>query len=198
MVRSRKPPSQIWRTFLRNHVRELATIDFFTVPTVTFRVLYVFIVLRHHRHEAVHFNVTADPSATWTVQQIIEAFPYEEAPRYMVRDRDGAYGDYFKNRVGGIGIEEVIIAPFSPWQNPHCERIVGSIRREYLNHMLVLNKAHLKRTLRSYFDYCHCSRTHLSLDRNSPIPREVESPSLGRVISLAQVGGSHHRYTRAA
>ena len=198
MVRIRKPPSQTWRTFLKNHVRELAAIDFFTVPTVTFRVLYVFIVLRHHRREVVHFNVTADPSAEWTAQQIIEAFPYEEAPRYMIRDRDGKYGDYFTKRVEGMEIDEVLIAPHAPWQNPYCERMVGSIRRDCLDHLIVLNESHLKRLMRSYLDYYHRSRTHLSLDRNSPIPRDVEPPSGGKVIAIPQVGGLHHRYTRAA
>ena len=195
---TRKPPSQTWRTFLKNHVPELAAVDFFTVPTVTFRVLYVFIVLRHHRREVVHFNVTADPSAEWTAQQIIEAFPYEEAPRTMIRDRDSKYGDYFTKRVEGMGIAEVPIAPHAPWQNPYCERMVGSIRQDCLDHLIVLNEAHLKRIMCSYLDYYHNSRTHLSLDRNSPIPRDVEPPSQGKVIAIPQVGGLHHRYTRAA
>ena len=176
----------------------MAAVDFFTVPTVTFRVLYVFIVLRHHRREVVHFNVTADPSAEWTAQQIIEAFPYEEAPRYMIRDRDSKYGDYFTKRVEGMGIDEVLIAPHAPWQNPYCERMVGSIRQDCLDHLIVLNEAHLKRIMCSYLDYYHNSRTHLSLDRNSPIPRDVEPPSQGKVIAIPHVGGLHHRYTRAA
>ena len=198
MVRLRKPPSQTWRTFLANHVPEIAACDVFTVPTVTFRVLYVFIVLRHDRRQVVHFNVTTDPYAEWAAQQIIDAFPYEEAPRFLLRDRDGIYGKYFKERVEGMGIEEVLIAPRAPWQNPFCERLVGSIRRECLDHMIVLNEDHLRRILRSYFQYYHDARAHLSLERNSPVPREVEPASRGKVISIPQVGGLHHRYTRAA
>jgi putative transposase len=198
MVRTRKPPSQTWRTFLDNHVPDIAACDFFTVPTVTFRVLYVFIVLRHDRRQIVHFNVTTNPSAEWTAQQIVNASPYEEAPRFLLRDRDGIYGDYFQKRVQSLGIGEVPIAPRSPWQNPYCERIIGSIRRECLDHVIVLNEAHLKRILTEYFAYYHDSRPHLSLDRNSPTPREVEPPSQGEVISIRQVGGLHHRYSRAA
>ena len=151
MVRIRKPPSQTWRTFLANHVADIAACDFFTVPTVTFRVLYVFIVLRHDRRRAVHFNVTSHPYAEWAAQQVVDAFPYEEAPRFLIRDRDGIYGDYFQKRVKGMGIEEVLIAPRSPWQNPFCERLVGSIRRECLDHMVVLKEHHLRRILKSYF-----------------------------------------------
>ena len=198
MVRTRKPPSPTWRTFLDNHVPDIAACDFFTIPTVTFRVLYVFIVLRHDRRQVVHFSVTTNPYAEWTAQQIINAFPYEEAPRFLIRDRDGIYGDYFTKRVESMGIEEVPTAPRSPWQNPYCERVIGSIRRECLDHVIVLNERHLCRILSEYFDYYHNSRPHLSLDRNSPTPREVELPSQGKVISTAQVGGLHHRYSRAA
>ncbi len=198
MVRTRKPPSQTWRTFLENHVPDIAACDFFTVPTVTFRVLYVFIVLRHDRRQVVHFNVTTNPYAEWTAQQIINAFPYEEAPRFLIRDRDGIYGDYFTKRVESMGIEEVPIAPHSPWQNPYCERVIGSIRRDCLDHVILLVERHLHRILTEYFDYYHNSRPHLSLDRNSPSPREVEPPLQGEVISTGQVGGLHHRYSRAA
>jgi putative transposase len=198
MVRTRKPPSQTWRTFLDNHIEDIAACDFFTMPTVTFRVLYVFIVMRHDRREVVHFNITTNPHAEWTAQQIISAFPYDEALRFLIRDRDGIYGDYFKSRMKGMGIEEVPIAPRSPWQNPYCERIIGSIRRDCLDHVIVLNETHLHRILTEYFDYYHNSRCHLSLDRNSPTPREVEAPSQGKVISIRQVGGLHHRYSRAA
>ncbi len=142
--------------------------------------------------------MTSNPHAEWTAQQIVDAFPYDEAPRFLIRDRDGIYGDYFKERMKGMGIEEVPIAPRSPWQNPYCERIIGSIRRDCLNHVIVLNDGHLHRILTEYFDYYHNSRCHLSLDRNSPIPREVEPLSQGKVISIRQVGGLHHRYSRAA
>ena len=198
MIRDRKPPSQTWRTFLENHVPDLVGIDFFTIPTATFRVLYCFIVLRHDRRQIVHFNATMHPNAQWTAQQIVEAFPFDEAPRYMIRDRDGIYGDHFRKRVKSMGIEEVISAPQSPWQNPYCERVIGSIRRDCLDHLIVLHEAHLKRILSGYFEYYHHWRTHLSLERNSPIPREVESPCHGKVIAIPHVGGLHHRYTRAA
>lgn len=198
MVRHRKPPSQTWRTFLDNHVRDLVGIDFFTVHTATFRVLYCFIVLRHDRRRVVHFNVTANPTAAWTAQQITEAFPFDEAPRYVIRDRDGIYGYFFRKRVKNMGIDEVPISPRAPWQNPYCERVIGPIRRECLDRVIILNEVHLKRIVTSYFDYYHRSRTHLSLGRNSPVRRDVERPEVGRGISIAKVGGLHHRYTRAA
>ncbi len=198
MVRSRLPPSQTWRTFLDNHAADLVACDFFTVPTATFRVLYVFIVLRHDRRQVVHFNVTTNPYAQWTAQQIINAFSYEETPRFLLRDRDGIYGDYFQDRMKSMQIDEVPTAPRSPWQNPYAERIIGSIRRECLNHLMVLNEVHLKRILTLYFDYYHEVRPHLSLNRNSPMPREVEEPCQGKVVSIPQVGGLHHRYRRAA
>ena len=198
MVRKRKPPSQTWRAFLENHICCLASIDFFTVYTVRFRILYCFIVLCHDRRKIVHFNVTTRPSQRWAAQQIVEAVPFDEAPRYMIRDRDGVYGAWFRQRVKNMGIEEVVIAPYSPWQNPFVERVIGSIRRECLDHVIVWNARHLLRILRSYFDYYHHSRTHLSLERNAPNQREVEPGSRGKVIAILQVGGLHHRYTRAA
>ena len=198
MVRDRKPPSQTWRTFLKNHVGDIAAIDFFTVPTVSFRVLFCFIVLRHERRRVVHFNVTAHPTAPWTAQQIVEAFPFDEAPRYLLRDRDSIYGQVFQQRVRSMGIEQVLIAPRSPWQNPYAERIIGSIRRECLDHVIVISEAHLVRILGGYFDYYHSSRPHLSLACNAPIKREIEPPALGRVVAEPQVGGLHHRYRRAA
>ena len=198
MSRAHKPPSQTWRTFLENHVGDIAAIDFLVVPTVRFRLLYCFVVLRHEQRRVVHFNVTPYPTARWTAHQIVEAFPYDEAPRFLIRDHDGIYGLDFQQRVQHMGIEEVVIAYRSPWQNPYVERLVGSIRRECLNHVIVFNEAHLIRILTAYFEYYHQSRTHLSLDRNAPIPRAVEPPSHGRVIAIPQVGGLHHRYARAA
>ncbi len=198
LFRPTKPSSQTWRTFLDNHLSDLVSIDFFTVPTATFRVLYCFIILGHERRRVIHFNVTTNPTARWTARQITEAFPFDEAPAYLIRDRDGCYGIEFRDRVENMGIEEVPTAPRSPWQNPYCERVIGSIRRECLDHVIILNDRHLKRILSAYFDYYHNCRTHLSLDRNSPAPREVEPPSRGDVISIPQVGGLHHRYTRAA
>ena len=198
MIRPTKPPSQTWRTFLENHVPDLVGIDFFTVSTATFRTVYCFIILRHDRRRVVHFNVTSNPTAQWAAQQMIDAFPFKEAPPYAIRDRDGIYGDYFCDRVNSMGIEQVPIAPRSPWQNPYCERVIGSIRRECLDRLIILNEVHLKRILTDYIHYYHRWRTHLSLDRNSPVPREVEPPSKGKVVGIAQVGGLHHRYIRAA
>ena len=197
-VRHREPPSQTWRTFLDNHVQDIVAVAFFTVPTATFRILFCFVMLHHHRRTIVHFNVTAYPTSVWTSQQIVQAFPNKMAPRFLLRDRDGIYGDVFQQRVKHMGIEEVVTAARSPWQNPYCERLVGSIRRECLSRVIILNERHLRRILRSYLDYYHHSRTHLSLARNSPVPREVELPELGKVISIPQVGGLHHRYCRAA
>ena len=174
--RPRKPPSQTWRTFLANHVGTLASVDFFTVPTATFRVLYVFFVLAHDRRRVLHFNVTETPSAQWTAQQIVEAFPEDTAPKYMIRDRDGIYGDQFCRRVEGLGVEEVLTAPRSPWQNPYAERLVGSVRRECLDHLIVLGEQHLRRILKSYFSYYHRSRTHLSLDKDAPEPNPSTRP----------------------
>ena len=198
MVRERKPPSQTWRAFLQNHVDCLAAIDFFTVYTVRFRILYCFLVLCHGRRRIVHFNVTAHPTQQWTAQQIVDAFPFNETPRYMIRDRDSTYGEWFRHRVRNMGIREVVIAPRSPWQNSFVERVIGSIRRECLDHVIIWNEHHRRHVLRSYFDYYHNSRTHLSLERNAPNPREVEPRSSGKVVAIPQVGGLHHRYTRAA
>jgi transposase InsO family protein len=194
----RKPPSQTWRTFLDNHVCSLASIDFLTVPTATFHVLYVFFVLSHDRRRVLHFNVTEFPSAQWTGQQIIEAFPEDKAPRYMIRDRDVIYGEQFRRRIEGIGIEDVLTAPQSPWQNPYAERLVGSVRRESLDHVIVVGERHLHRILKSYFAYYHRSRTHLSLSKDAPEPRAVHPPSMGKVVALPEVGGLHHRYERLA
>ena len=140
-------PSHTWRSFLDNHAKDLVSLDFFTLPTATFKVLFVFIVLRHDRRRIVHFNVTEHPSAEWTAQQMVDAFPWDTAPRYLVRDRDQTYGAYFDTRVDGLGIEQVLTAPRSPWQNPFVERVIGSIRRECLDHVIVLDERHLKRTL---------------------------------------------------
>jgi len=198
MVRHRNPPSQTWRTFLENHVADLVSVDFFTVPTASFRVLYVFVILCHERREIVHFNATYHPSAEWTAQQLVEAFPFDTAPRYLLRDRDSIYGARFRNRVKSLGIEEVLTAPRSPWQNPYVERIIGSIRRECLNHVIILNERHLRRQLKSYSTYYHEARTHLSLDKQSPVPRSIEPPEQGKVVAIPHVGGLHHEYRRAA
>jgi transposase InsO family protein len=194
MPRRPKPPSQTWRTFLQNHLADLVSVDFFVVPTATFRVLYVFVVLLHRRRQVMHFNVTDSPTAAWTAQQIVEAFPDDSAPRYLLRDRDSIYGGEFRRR----GIGEVVTAPRSPWQNPYAERVIGTIRRELLDHVIVLNEEHLRRRLQSYLRYYHGSRTHLALEKDAPEPRAVEPPERGRVVALPHVGGLHHRYVRRA
>jgi putative transposase len=198
MVRQRKPPSQTWRTFLENHADCIAGIDFFTVPTATFRILYVFIVLSHDRRRVVHFNVTAHPTAQWTAQQLVEAFPFDSAPRYLLRDRDVICGEKVQRRIGSLGIEEIVTTPRSPWQNPFCERVIGSIRRDCLQHVIVLNERHLRRILREYISYCHTCRTHLSLNKDPSETRPVEPPEMGYIVAFPHVGGLHHRYGRFA
>ncbi len=192
------PPSQTWRAFLTNHVQDLVSIDFFAVPTVRLRVLFVLVVLAHHRRRILHVNVAEHPTAEWSAQQIVDAFPDDTTPAYLLRDRDSVYGHVFRQRVKGMGVGEVLTAPHSPWQNPFAERLIGSIRRECLNHVLVLGERHLRRTLARYFAYYHRARTHLSLDKDAPHGRPIERPELGRVIPIREVGGLHHRYVRRA
>jgi transposase InsO family protein len=194
----RRPGSTTWRDFWKNHLPDIAAVDFFVVPTAAFRLLYCFLVLSPDRRRVVHFNVAAHPTAAWTAQQIVEAFPFKEAPKYLVRDNDGIYGQLFQQRMAQLGTKEVPIAPRSPWQNPYVERLIGTIRRECLNHVIVLNEAHLMRILRDYFEYYHNARTHQSLDNNAPWPREVEPPECGQVVAQPMVGGLHHRYSRVA
>ena len=177
LVRPNRPPSQTWRTFLDNHIRSLVSVDFFTVPTVTFKVLFVFVVLAHDRRRVVHFNVTDAPTAHWTARQLAEAFPWETAPRYLLRDRDAVYGVVFSSRAQSMGIREVKTAPRSPWQNPYVERLIGTLRRECLDHMVVLNETHLRRLLRDYLAYYHRCRTHLRWRRTHRSP-ELWSASI--------------------
>jgi putative transposase len=198
MPKRRPRPSQTWRTFLANHVPDLVSIDFFTVPTTRLRVLFVLVVLAHHRRRVVHFNVTEHPTAAWAAQQIVDAFPDEAAPAYLLRDRDQVYGQTFRHRAKGMGIREVVTAPQSPWQNPFAERLIGSIRRECLNHMLVLGERHLRRILTRYFAYYHQARTHLALGKDAPDSRPIEFPVTGKIVRLPEVGGLHHRYIRQA
>src|SRR2546426_753416 len=167
LQRRRRPPSQTWRTFLTNHLASLVSMDFFTVPTLTGRVLFVLVLLSHHRRRIVHLAVTEHPTAAWTAQQIIEAFPNDTAPRWLLRDRDSIYGDVFRRRVAGMGITEVITSPSSPWQNPYAERLIGSLRRECLDHVIVLGERHLLRLLTAYLTYYHGARTHLALEKTS-------------------------------
>lgn len=194
MLRQRKPPSQTWRTFLENHVQQLVSTDFLVVQTVSFRLLFVFVVLGHDRRRAIHFNVTAHPTAEWTARQIAEAFPWESAPRYLVHDRDFIYGAAFRLRVAAMGIRKVLTAPRSPWQNAYAEQFIGSLRRECLDHIIVFNESSLRRILKAYFEYYEHSRTHLALEKDTPESRAIQSPDLGQVVEFAQVGGLHHRY----
>jgi transposase InsO family protein len=196
--RVRKLPSPTWRAFLANHVKDIVACDFFTVPTVQCRVLFVFIMLAHDRRRIVHVNVTEHPTAQWIAQQIVEAFPWDTAPRYLLRDRDSIYGEVFQDRVAHMGIEEVKITPRSPWQSPYCERVIGSIRRDALDHVMVLNDRHLRRVLECYVDYYHHWRTHLSLEMDAPESRAVQPPELGPVRKQPEVGGLHHHYERIA
>ena len=198
MVRHGKPPTQTWRTFLENHISQLVSVDFFTVPTIRFQVLYVFLVLAHERRRILHFNVTAHPTAEWTAQQLRNAFPWDSAPRYLLRDRDRIFGDNFTRQVQDMGIEQVLSAPRSPWQRAYIERIIGTIRRECLDHVIIFSEAALYRQVKSFAEYYHRSRTHLSLSKDSPESRVVQPPELGRIVAIPQVGGLHHRYERQA
>ena len=198
MKRYRKPPSQSWRTFLTNHHEEIAAIDFFTVPTVMFKILYVFVVIEHARRRVVHFNVIAHPTAQWTAQQLIEAFPFDSAPKYLIRDGDGIYGAAVQRRIGSLGINEIVTTPASPWENAYAERVIGSIRRECLDHLIVVNERHLRRVLKEYLSYYDGCRTHLSLSKDSPSARALESREEGNVIAFPLLGGLHHRYKRLA
>ena len=198
LERRPRPPSQTWRTFLTNHLASAASMDFFTVPTLTGRVLFVLVVLSHHRRRMVHVNVTPHPTARWSAQQVVDAFPDDTAPRWLHRDRDRIYGDVCHRRLAGMGIAEVISAPASPWQNPYVERLIGSIRRECLDHVIVINEAHLRRVLTSYSRYYHRSRTHLGLEKDTPDHRPVSGTSTGPIVAIPEVGGLHHRYERRA
>src|SRR5713101_4841355 len=191
--RPRRPPSQTWRTFLTNHVATLVSMDFFTVPTLTGRVLFVLVLLTHERRRIIHVNITDHPTAAWTAQQMLEAFPNDTAPRWLLRDRDAIYGDVFRRRVAGMGIGEVISSPSSPWQNPYAERLIGSIRRECLDHVIGLGERHLQRVLTRYAIYYHRARTHLSLEKDAPTPRRVQDVTEGDVIAFREVDGLHHR-----
>ena len=194
---TRRSP-QTWKTFLKNHLAGAASMDFFTVPTLTGRVLFVVIVLSHVRRRIVHFNITEHPTAEWTAQQVVDAFPDDTAPTWLHRDRDRVYGESFRRRVAGMGIAEVISAPASLWQNPYAERVIGSIRRECLDHVIVLNQAHLRRVLTIYSRYYLQSRTHLSLDKDAPVSRRVASRDDGDIVEIPHLGGLHHRYDRRA
>src|SRR6202158_880169 len=194
MVKRRGPPSQGWRTFLRNHAPDMAAMDLFVVPTIGFRLLYGFVIVRLHRRDLVSINVTANPTAEWVARQITEAFPWDGAPRYLIRDRDRIYGAIVTRRLRAMGIRDKPIAPASPWQNGFAERIIGSIRRECLDHVIVLGEANLRRILKSYADYYNSVRTHRSLHKDAPISRPTHKA--GMIRSHPVLGGLHHHYVR--
>ncbi len=198
MARRAGSPSPTWRSFLRNHMDGIVAIDMFVVATATFRLPYVMVILRHARRTIVHFDVTDHPSQDWLSRQVTEAFPWDTAPRYLLRDRDGSYGQRFRGRLQAMGIEAVITAPRSPWQNPDIERLIGSIRRECLDHVVIFNVRRLRRVLSSYVDYYHRTRTRLSLAKDCPDRRPVQSAGSGKIIAFPEVGGLHNRYERLA
>ena len=185
MIRNRKLPSQTWRTFLENHVKTMVSVDVFTVPA-------------HDRRRILHFAVTAHPTAEWTTQQLLEAFPWDTAPRYLPRDRDRIFGKELVDPLKAMGINQALSAPRPPWQRADVERVIGAIRRECLDHGIVFGERSLYRHLQSFVDYYHRSRTHLGLEKDSPVPRPVQSADMGRVIAMTEVGGLPHRYERRA
>jgi hypothetical protein len=183
--------------FLRNHVEGIAAIDMFIVASASFQLLYVMIIVAPNRRKIVRAAVTAHPTAAWLSRQVTEAFPWDRAPRYLLRDRDASYGSDFCHRVEAMGIKEVITAPHSPWQNAYVERVIDSIRRECLDH-IIFNERHLRRVMSSYVDYYQRTRTHLSLDKDCPDPRPIMPRKIGKVVAIPQVGGLHRRYERLA
>src|SRR6202142_2903695 len=194
MVKRRGPPSQEWRTFLRNHAPDIAAMDLFVVPTIGFDLLYGFVIVRLDRRDLVWINVTSHPTAEWIARQITEAFPWDDAPKYLIRDRDQIYGAVVTRRLRAMGIRDKPTAPASPWQNGFAERLIGSIRRECLDHIIVLGEAHLRRILKSYTRYYNETRTHLALDKDAPLSRTVMRA--GRILCRPVLGGLHHEYVR--
>jgi transposase InsO family protein len=194
MAKRRRPPSQGWRTFVRNHAYGIASIDLFVVPTISFRILYGLLILRHDRREILCLNVTGHPTAEWLARQLTEAFGWEAAPKYLIRDRDSIYGEIFKRRVHAMGIRDRPTSFRSPWQNGHAERLIGSIRRECLDHVVIFNDRHLRHVLLTYAQYYNQVRTHLALDKDAPIGRAVLS--VGAITSTPLLGGLHHHYVR--
>ena len=194
MVKRRGPPSQGWRTFLRNRAPDIAAMDMFVVPTIGFKLPYGFVIARIDRRDLVWINVTTNPAADWIARQITEAFPWDGAPGYMIRDRDRIYGAVVARRLRAMGIRDKPIAPASPWQNGFAERLIGSIRRECLDHILVSGEAHLRRILKSYARYYNETRTHLALEKDAPVSRPVQRT--GGISSHAMLGGLHHHYAR--
>jgi transposase InsO family protein len=197
MLRRRGRPSPTWRSFLRNQAAGIVAIDMFVVASASFRLLYVMIILAHDRRKIVRFDVTQHPTSGWLSRQVTEAFPWDTAPRYLLRDRDTSYRSEFCTRIEAMGIGEVITAPRSPWQKAYVERVIGSIRRECLDHIVISNERHLRRVLSYYVEYYHRTRTHLALNKDCPDPRPIQPRRIGRVVAIPQLDGLHHRYERA-
>ena len=194
MARKGDPGGQSWGTFLRNHAPHIAAMDLFVVPTIGFNLLCVLVIVRLARRELVWINVTTHPTAEWIAQQIVEAFPWNEAPRYLIRDRDAIYGAAVRRRLRAMGIRDKPIALGSPWQNCFAERLIGSIRRECVDHVVVLGEQHLREVLKCYASYYNTARTHRSLAKDAPLTRPIHR--IGRIVSHALVGGLHHQYVR--
>jgi putative transposase len=198
MPKKKKPPSPEWKNFKEEKERDICACDFFVVPTVTFRMLYVFVIIAHFRRKIVHFNVTEQPHAAWTAQQIVNAFPEDTAPQYLIHDGDSIYGIQFQNRVDNMGIERIPTPYRAPRANAICERVIGTFRRECTNHFVFFGRRHLYKRLKEFVDYYNASRPHQSLNKDSPDGREIEPPEKGDVVKLPVLGGLHHRYTRKA
>ena len=194
MARRRRPPSQGWKTFLRNHADGIASIDLFVVPTISFRLLYGLLILQHGRRQMLWLGVTAHPTAEWIARQLTEVCGWDLTPQYLIRDRDGVYGEIFTRRLRAMGIRARPTAPRSPWQNGHCERLIGSIRRECLDHVVVFGERHLRHVLLSYLEYYNGARTHLALNKDAPVSRAIQA--VGHILPAPFLGGLHHQYVR--
>ena len=194
MAKRRRPPSQSWRTFLRNHADGIAALDLFIVPTADLRMLFALVIVAIDRRLIVTINVTAHPTAEWIARQVTEAFPWNSTPKYLIRDRDGAYGPVYKRRLHVMGIRDRPTSPQSPWQNPYAERLIGSIRRECVDHLIAFGEAHLRRILKSYATYYNDFRTHLSLAKDAPSGRGIQRT--GFIIRRPILAGLHHHYAR--
>ena len=192
----KRTTGQNWKTFLKNHSKDIISIDFLTVPTINFQLLYVLVIIEHHRRKLVHYNVTKNPTAEWTIQQIRNLLFNYDPPKYLIRDRDNKYGKIFDNVIRSFGIDSILTAYKSPWQNGYVERVIGSIKRECLDHLIVLNENHLRGLLGDYFSYYNKYRTHLGIDKDSPEGRQIQA--VGKIDKIPMVNGLHHYYFRKA
>lgn len=197
-MKHRKPPSQSWKTFLNNHASELASVDFFTATTATMKALYVFVVLSHDRRKILGYGITDTPTGEWAAEKVLQAFDVEHSPTILVRDQDTKFGDAFDAAIDGAGIKQVRSAYRCPWQNGYVERVIGTIRRECLDHVIILNAGHLRRVLDEYVVYYNESRTHLGIEKDCPVPRAIQAPHDGEIVAAPVLGGLHHTYRRQA